>query len=827
MIAKNEAGVILRCLESARDMVDFVLIEDTGSTDGTEIVVRDWLAKVGLDGEVYGEPWRDFAYNRSHALETLRKRRNIDYALILDADDYVVREPQFEAAAFKAGLRHDVYSVQLRNPPISFKRHQICSNRIEMKYRGVLHEFLEAPPGASIADASGFHIVSTREGARSRDPDKYSKDAAILERALLTEDDEFLRSRYTFYLGRSYDDAGQKEKALENYLKREKLKFWSEEIFMSLYAAGHILRALDRPVDEVLSTFDRASKIAPGRAEAFHASSRLRRDGKRFAEGYEYARRGLAIPMPREGLFVVTWIYDYGLLDELAINAYWAGRHAECIEACDQLLSEGKLPAGERDRVQKNREFAVSKSKDALAERFVTLLDAARAKEQAGESAENVIAAYVTAAEACPARAEALHAAARFCRYRNLFQQGYEFAKQGMLVARPDEAPFDAAWIYDYGLRDEFAVNAYWIEHYAECLEACDRLLTESTLPANQVDRVRRNREFAAKKIGSRTGAAFAVSKASAPQSANGEAEKPSWKPASAMAGTQLMIAGLREHYPAAFERLQLEVNLFPKSRAAGKPLVLWFHHDINQDAVQWCEDKTLIERVDKCVFVSDWQKERYRNRFSIPSEKCVVLRNATASSDKKRLWIDSRPIRFAYTSTPFRGLDVLLDAWELLNRDDCELHVWSSMALYDMDDSRYAPLIERCRETRNVSYHGVAPNAELKAALRNIHFLSYPCTFEETSCLAAIDAMSQGCRLIIPSMGALPETTAGFASLYSWSGDRARHVKAFAAAIADEIANPWLGSPERSLGQQDYCEAVYDWRQRAAEWRHLVESLT
>ena len=52
MIVKNEARVIERCLDSVRSLVDYVLIEDTGSSDGTQDVVRRWLDRVRLPGEV-------------------------------------------------------------------------------------------------------------------------------------------------------------------------------------------------------------------------------------------------------------------------------------------------------------------------------------------------------------------------------------------------------------------------------------------------------------------------------------------------------------------------------------------------------------------------------------------------------------------------------------------------------------------------------------------------------------------------------------------------------------------------------------------------------
>src|SRR5271165_1256421 len=90
MIVKNEARVITRCLDSVRPLVDYVLVEDTGSTDGTQELVRDWMRRNFMPGLVVEEPWQDFAYNRSHAMDALRKVETVDYALIIDADDRLV-----------------------------------------------------------------------------------------------------------------------------------------------------------------------------------------------------------------------------------------------------------------------------------------------------------------------------------------------------------------------------------------------------------------------------------------------------------------------------------------------------------------------------------------------------------------------------------------------------------------------------------------------------------------------------------------------------------------------------------------------------------------
>jgi len=100
MIVKNEAHIIARCLSSLVPLVDYFLIVDTGSSDGTQEAVRSFLREQDLRGEVIDEPWRDFAHNRSAALARLRQRTDIDYALMIDADEVLVYDDGFDAAAF-------------------------------------------------------------------------------------------------------------------------------------------------------------------------------------------------------------------------------------------------------------------------------------------------------------------------------------------------------------------------------------------------------------------------------------------------------------------------------------------------------------------------------------------------------------------------------------------------------------------------------------------------------------------------------------------------------------------------------------------------------
>lgn len=360
MIVRDEAHVVLRCLESARSLIDGAVIVDTGSRDGTPDLLRAYFAQHGIPASVIAEPWRDFAHNRSSALAALRRVPGLDYALVLDADDSLILDAGFDAAAFKAALSADVYDVEIRHGGTVYRRPQIFSNRLAFRYRSVLHEYLDIPASARTrAFAAGLGILYGGDGARSRDPATYARDARLLEAALKAETDPALRARYTFYLAQSYRDCGQAGAALENYLRRADLGHWEQEVFESLLNAGCILAQQGAPIESVLPVLERATAAVPERAEGLHAAARICRERGAHALGLAAAERGLGLPRPEAGLFLRPWVYETGLLDEYAVNAYWTGRDIDCLVACAILLARPDLDADMRGRVSANRDFAL------------------------------------------------------------------------------------------------------------------------------------------------------------------------------------------------------------------------------------------------------------------------------------------------------------------------------------------------------------------------------------------------------------------------------------------------------------------------------------
>src|SRR6516164_2358534 len=83
MIVKNEAPVIRRCLASVLPLIDYWIIVDTGSKDGTQNIIRDFMRSI--PGELHERVWVNFAHNRTQSLELAKPHG--DFILIIDADD--------------------------------------------------------------------------------------------------------------------------------------------------------------------------------------------------------------------------------------------------------------------------------------------------------------------------------------------------------------------------------------------------------------------------------------------------------------------------------------------------------------------------------------------------------------------------------------------------------------------------------------------------------------------------------------------------------------------------------------------------------------------
>lgn len=208
----------------------------------------------------------------------------------------------------------------------------------------------------------------------------------------------------------------------------------------------------------------------------------------------------------------------------------------------------------------------------------------------------------------------------------------------------------------------------------------------------------------------------------------------------------------------------------------ADKYNIHWQHQYYDQPSVQALKDKEILDTINCIVFVSHHQKQAFENYLGIPHEKSLVIPNSILPFDD--IQKDGDKVNLIYTSTPFRGLSVLVAAINLMLARNKELRplvtldVFFDMKLYgktyENQNANYQGIYDECIRHPNINYHGVVPSMELREYLKKAHIMSYPCIWEETFCISAVEAMAAGVIPVTSDIGALPEICGRYAEYYS-----------------------------------------------------------
>jgi glycosyltransferase involved in cell wall biosynthesis len=267
---------------------------------------------------------------------------------------------------------------------------------------------------------------------------------------------------------------------------------------------------------------------------------------------------------------------------------------------------------------------------------------------------------------------------------------------------------------------------------------------------------------------------------------------------------------------------------------------VLWTGHDIDQSAVSALLDGSERYVWNKIAMVSNWQAERYATRFKIKKESLCVLRNAIApafesvSRQQPYFFEAARPPVLIYSSTPFRGLHVLLHAFPLVRSlvPGCTARIYSSMAVYSAAEDNYKTLYDECRRIEGIEYCGSVSQIDLSVAYANADIFAYPSIFMETSCISLMEAMASGCMVLSNDFGAISETAAGFGHLCIRSrgssdeefGDA--YARFVTRIIQEAFENP-ASYRDQLNKQKDFVLKNYLWSARAVEWEQFLNRAT
>lgn len=346
MIVKDESQVIRRCLESAKPLIDYWVIVDTGSKDGTQDIIKEFMKDI--PGELYERPWVNFEHNRNEALQLAKN--TADYLLFIDADDEFMIDPNF----IMPDLDKDSYLIDIYYGGLCYPRPQLVRANVNWRWGGAVHEALDSPEPVLRGHLDGVKMIIRGGGARSSDPKKFEKDAEVLEKALKRDP---WNARNIFYLAQSYRDAGKLDLALINYERRVALGGWEEEVFWSMCQIAKLYEQLEYDENVISQGYSRAHQYRPSRAEPlYHLANYYRRKGN-YLMGYIVSELGCQIPYPQDALFWEKYCYDYGILLEYSICAYWLGRYQEAYDASQKILSLKDLPLHIQECVLRNLTF--------------------------------------------------------------------------------------------------------------------------------------------------------------------------------------------------------------------------------------------------------------------------------------------------------------------------------------------------------------------------------------------------------------------------------------------------------------------------------------
>ena len=236
-------------------------------------------------------------------------------------------------------------------------------------------------------------------------------------------------------------------------------------------------------------------------------------------------------------------------------------------------------------------------------------------------------------------------------------------------------------------------------------------------------------------------------------------------------------------------------------------------------------------ETYDKIVFVSNWQMQMYNAYLGVPYAHSHVLKNAINPIDGNNLtkMEQTDKIKLIYHTTPHRGLEILFPVFDFLTKeyDNLELDVYSSFAIYGWEqrDEPYKQLFVDLNNHPNINYWGYQPNDTVRKALTEAHIFAYPSIWQETSCIALIEAMSAGCVCVHPNFAALPETSANFTHMYQWNENKQEHASVFYNILKQSIEVLSKNLFDMN-NQMHYTNSIYCWENREKEWSNLLHSM-
>lgn len=213
---RNESRVMRRMLESCYKYIDYWVIQNNGSTDGTDKIVKDFFEEHKIPGLLYEveEGWVGFGWNRDHLIQKCQSiDHGCDWILKMDCDEILEVDDDFDWSPLENKDIQSFHITAISGSIIYYRawmwnarlpwrfNHDTCHETIYCELDGVGENFQRYNLPNKIRQI-GFN-----EGQSWQNDKKFISDALILEEKMIKEG-TLLEDMYHFwYIGKSYYDS--------------------------------------------------------------------------------------------------------------------------------------------------------------------------------------------------------------------------------------------------------------------------------------------------------------------------------------------------------------------------------------------------------------------------------------------------------------------------------------------------------------------------------------------------------------------------------------------------------------------------------------------
>lgn len=330
LIVRDESAVLEDCLTSIRDVVDEIVVVDTGSVDGSDALAAS------LGARVIHHPWRDdFAEARNVALDAAEGR----WILYIDADERLSPTDRVAVEQLLDGAREVAFRVLLRPDMRStpYREYRLWRHDPRVRFRGRIHEKVTPAIGAvSVADRrpiSDSNLLLMHVGYEGDQIHKHRRNLPLL-RAELAQDPDNLFNRH--HLARVLQGLGQEDEAAQVLSDAAELARRRPGDPLGVLVFTDLVRLQRRRGEEVTELLAEARRRYPDNKLLWWVDAAVAMSDERYLEALELLDRLLSVDLaslPADGA-----AYDERIFGEFAHEArgtslFRLERYAESADA--------------------------------------------------------------------------------------------------------------------------------------------------------------------------------------------------------------------------------------------------------------------------------------------------------------------------------------------------------------------------------------------------------------------------------------------------------------------------------------------------------------